>query len=168
MQKDFKLMLAALGVTFLFIVGFASLQDIKGNAGQVLSDMQGISVDPQVYDLSDVPINGGIVTKEYEVANTTREVLKLKKIATSCMCTEARVIADSGETKFFGMEHATDKNPPVNLEIAPGETVKVIVNFDPAAHGPQGVGPFERSVWLTFSDPAGLKELKFFGKVISG
>ena len=45
--------------------------------------------------------------------------------------------------------------------------MKVAVNFDPAAHGPQGTGPFDRVVILTFSDPAGVKELTFNGTVVS-
>lgn len=81
------------------------------------------------------------------------------------MCTEAKVRVGGKETKVYGMEHPGDKNPAINLEIPSGEQFEVGVNFDPAAHGPQGIGPFERSVWLTFSDPGGVEEVKFTGTV---
>lgn len=83
------------------------------------------------------------------------------------MCTTASVQIGEQETKFFGMEGHGDANPPVNIEVGSGEEGKVIVKFDPAAHGPQGAGPFNRVVYLNFSDPAGIKELTFSGTVVS-
>ncbi len=169
MKNDFKVMIGALGITFLIIVGGVALfGGEEGNTEQTsMSQVMGVETNPANYELGAVPINGGIVTKEYEIKNTTDKVIKFKKIATSCMCTQAKVSVGGKETRFFGMEHAMDKNPPVNLEFEPGQTGNVTVNFDPAAHGPQGVGPFNRSVLLTFSDPAGVKELKFSGTVVS-
>lgn len=157
-------MIAALGATFLLIIGFAFWQG--GKEEVVLGDISNVQVTPEFYKLGDIPINGGLVTKEYEIRNTTDSTMKLKKIATSCMCTQAKIKVGDKETRYYGMEHPTDKNPPVNLELAPNETAKVTVNFDPAAHGPQGTGPFDRTVMLTFSDPPGIKELKFNGTVV--
>ncbi len=166
---DSKILLGVLGITFLIIVGGVALfGGEKGNADQTpISQVMGVEANPANYELGAVPINGGIVTKDYEIKNTTDQVIKLKKIATSCMCTQVKVSVGGTETRFFGMEHAMDRNPPINLEFEPGQTGNVTVNFDPAAHGPQGVGPFDRSVWLTFSDPDGVKELKFSGTVVS-
>lgn len=107
------------------------------------------------------------MVKTYEVKNVSGNTLKLKKIATSCMCTKAKIKIGDRETRFFGMEGHTDKNPSVNLEFPKDAVATVIVEFDPAAHGPRGVGPFERIVYLTFSDPAGVKELKLSGTVIN-
>lgn len=165
MAKDIKIMLGVLIFSFLLIVGFAYLMGGKEEA--VLGDISGVQVTPGFYELGDIPINEGIVTREYEIKNTTESTIKLKKIVTSCMCTEAKIKVGDKETRFFDMEHPTDKNPPVNIELAPNETAKVIVNFDPAAHGPAGIGPFDRSIILTFSDPPGIKELTFNGTVVS-
>ena len=164
MPKDMKIMIGGIILTFLLVIGLAYLQG--GNEEAVLTDIGVIQTSPQNYDLGNVPINGGLVTREYEVTNESEDSVKLAKIATSCMCTQAKVITSSKETRFYGMEHATDKNPPVNVEIASGETARVAVNFDPAAHGPQGTGAFDRAVTLTFSDPKGVKTLKFFGTVV--
>ncbi len=167
-MKDIKILIATLVFSVILILGFAAFFGGKEDEEALVAGAQieGIEVNPAFYDLGDVPINGGLAIKEYEVKNTTGNTLKLKKIATSCMCTKASFQVGETKTKFFGMEGHGDKNPPVNIEIPAGLTGKVVVQFDPAAHGPQGVGPFDRSVFLTFSDPAGVKELKFNGVVV--
>ncbi len=165
MGKDIKIMLGAIVFTFLLIIGLAFW--LGGREEQTLTEVIGLQVNPEVHELGNVPIDGGIVTKEYEVKNTTDQTIKLKRVATSCMCTQAKVSVGGKETKLYSMEHPGDRNPPVNLEIPPGEIAKVIVHFDPAAHGPQGTGPFDRVVSLTFSDPVGIKELTFSGTVTS-
>lgn len=170
MNKDYKILIAALIFTFLLIVGFSALFGNKQQGEETMvagTKIEGLEANPEFYNLGDVPINGGLVTKEYEIKNTSGNTLRLKKIATSCMCTQAKVSLNGNETKFFGMEHGMDKNPPISFEVPANETAKVTVTFDPAAHGPQGTGSFDRMVWLTFSDPAGVKELKFSGTVVN-
>lgn len=164
MGKDTKVLLGIILATLVILVGGIFL--LGRGQEKVLGEVSGLEVTPSSYDLGEVPINGGIVAKEYEAKNTTEKTIRLKKIATSCECTSAKVRVGEKETRFFGMEHAMDKNPPVNLEVGAGQTAIVTVNFDPAAHGPEGVGPFERVVWLTFSDPVGVAELKFSGTVV--
>ena len=168
-MKDIKILIATLNFSVILIVGFAAFFGGKEDEEVLVAGAQieGVEANPGVYDLGDVPINGGLVTKEYQIKNTIGNTLKLKKIATSCMCTKASFQVEETKTKFFGMEGHGDKNPPVNIEIPAGQVGKVVVQFDPAAHGPQGVGPFDRSIFLTFSDPAGIKELKFNGTVVA-
>jgi len=162
-------MVGALALSFALVVGFALWQGGKGEGEvEILGKVvDGVVVSPESYEVGEVRMKDGIVTKIYEVKNTTENSIRLKKIATSCMCTQAKVKVGEKETRMFGMEGHGDKNPSVNLEIPADETAIVTVEFDPAAHGPQGVGPFDRIVWLTFSDPAGIKELKFNGTVIN-
>ncbi len=171
MAKETKILMGGAAFLILLIVGFAFLLGKDTTPSKETSSEEttvlGLELTPSFYDLGKVPINGGIVTKDYQVKNTFGKSLNLKKITTSCMCTTASVSVGDKTTKFFGMEGHGDKNPPVNLEVPEGETVKVTVNFDPAAHGPQGTGPFDRFVWLSFSDPAGVEELKFSGEVVS-
>lgn len=169
MPKDIKTILVLIAGTLVLIIGFAIWQGGKSqhpNNGVIGAEVVGLTSNPESYDLGDVPINGGLVTKEYEVKNTTDKTLKLKKITTSCMCTTASVAIGENVTKPFGMEMTGDRNAPVNLDLPAGASAKVTVKFDPAAHGPTGTGPFDRIVWLTFSDPAGVEELKFSGRVI--
>ena len=168
-MKDSKVLIGIVIATFLVIIGGVVLLGRNSSTGEpeATTEVLGIEATPAFYDLGEVPINGGIVTKEYSIKNTTDKTIKLKKITTSCMCTTASVQLGDKSTKFFGMEGHGDANPPVNIEIGAGQEGKVIVKFDPAAHGPQGTGPFDRMVWLTFSDPGGIKELTFNGSVVS-
>jgi hypothetical protein len=161
-----KMLVGIILVTILLIgAGVVLLGGKEASSSQVTSEVLGIEASPSFYDLGSVPINGGVISKEYVIKNASVRPIKLKKITTSCMCTTASVQIGGEETKFFGMEGHGDANPPVNIEIGVGEEGKVVVKFDPAAHGPQGVGPFNRVVWLTFSDPGGIKELSFSGTV---
>ena len=167
-MKDSKVLIAIVFTTLLLIGGGVVLLGGKSSApSDIPAEVLGIEASPSFYDLGDVGINGGIVNKEYSIKNTTDVPIKLKKVSTSCMCTTASVQIGGKETKFFGMEGHGDANPPVNIEVGSGEEGKVMVKFDPAAHGPQGTGPFNRVVYLTFSDPAGTKELTFSGTVVS-
>lgn len=152
-------------ISILIIVGVAVLISGKSatEAEIPTTEASGLTASPESYDLGEVAIKGGIVAKEYEVKNTTSQTLTLKKIATSCMCTTAKMKVGDKETRLFGMEMAGDKNPPLDMEIPAGETAKVSVAFDPAAHGPEGTGPFDRIVWLYFDQ--GVKELTFKGTV---
>lgn len=167
MANDIKIIIGAILFTLLLIVGFAFLQTKSTKEAQEIStqQIQGVSSDPDFYNLGSVPIKGGVVAKEYKIKNTTGNTMNLSKIATSCMCTTAKIKIGDKETRFFGMEMSGDMNPPVNLELQSGEEATISVNFDPAAHGPQGVGPFDRIVWLYFKQ--GIKELKFSGTVVN-
>ncbi|MBI2103712.1 DUF1573 domain-containing protein [Candidatus Woesebacteria bacterium] len=161
-----KILIIGTILTIAIIGGGVVLLANNKTESPITQEVLGLEVAPNSYDLGNVPINGGLVSREYEIKNTTDKTLKLKKIATSCMCTQAKVSINGNETKLFGMEGHGDQNPSVNLEVPSGATAKVTAVFDPAAHGPQGIGPVDRSVYLTFSDPVGVKELKFNGVVI--
>lgn len=169
MPKDTKILIGILLGTFILLGGlvFLSSRNSSGEEPKVTTEVQGIEVNPTSYSLGDVPINGGIVTKDYEVKNTSGKTLKLKKVSTSCMCTKAKVKIGDKESQLFGMEGMGDANPPLNWEMPDGQTATVTMDFDPAAHGPAGAGPIDRSIFLTFSDPAGVKELKFNGTVVA-
>jgi len=167
MKREIKIFIILGILFFVAILGLSILINRMPITSQVLSEASGVEVDPLYYDLGNVPIKGGIITKEYLIKNVSSQPIKLKRIATSCMCTTASFQFQDKKTDFFGMEMNGNKNPSLNIQIGVNETGKVVVRFDPAAHGPQGIGPFDRVVYLTFSDPAGVKELKFGGNVVS-
>ncbi len=129
-------------------------------------EAQGITVSPEsLIDLGQIPYSGGKVLKSFEIKNDSGRPLKLKKIATSCMCTTAKVEIGGKKTKEFGMEMNGDLNPLVDVDFPAGQTGTVTFSFDPTAHGPEGVGQFERVVTLFFD--SGFKELKFEGTVVN-
>lgn len=127
---------------------------------------QDVQITPESYDIGRVIMKNGFVTREYQIKNSSQNTLRVKNIVTSCMCTKAQVVLGDKKTRLYSMEMANAVNPNINFDI-PGETTaNLIVRFDPAAHGIQGVGPIDRSVYLTFLDPVGKKEVKFSGEVV--
>lgn len=166
MSKETKFIVGAALIALGVIVGLAFFVSTKGAKEKTLvtSEVQGIEATPTYYDLGDIPIKGGVVTKEYEIKNTSGKDMELIKIVTSCMCTSASVKVGDTETRFFAMEMGGDKNPLISVKLKKDEVGKVTVRFDPAAHGPEGVGPFDRIVWLYFD--SGMKELTFKGVVV--
>ncbi len=172
MTKDIKIFIGIIGFTFLLIVGFAVWLGGKDSPAKEVTatasvDIKDLEVNPASYDVGTIKMKDGNVIKTYEVKNTSEASMKLQRIATSCMCTKTKIKIGDKETREFGMEGMGDKNPPVNLELPSGQTATVTAIFDPAAHGPKGVGPFDRTVFLYFSNPTGTKELKFNGTVVN-
>ncbi len=161
------------GVVSLLVLGFGGLIFLQIKLNQKNSiptptnQVLGITANPQNYDLGEIAYSGGLVTRDYEITNTSDKTIKLKKITTSCMCTKAKVKIGDKETKLFGMEGMGGINPLLDgFEINPGQKAIVTAIFDPTAHGPQGVGPIDRQVTLTFSDPVGIKQVSFKGIVV--
>ncbi len=166
MNKESKFIIGAFIVTILLVVGLAFLVTTKQKTEAAISTnpIEGIEANPQNYDLGDVAYSGGLVTKEYEIKNTSGKDIKLLKIATSCMCTKASINVNGKESSSFGMEMTGVVNPTLSSTLKNGETARVSVKFDPAAHGLAGLGPVQRSVWLYFD--GGMKELTFNGNVV--
>lgn len=99
----------------------------------------------QTFDFGKISMAAGKVSHEYEIVNDFGEELKIEKIYTSCMCTEGYLVI--GDKKFgpFGMPgHAAV--PKVNQTLSPFEKAKIEAIFDPAAHGPAGIGKISRVV----------------------
>ncbi|MEK7526214.1 MAG: DUF1573 domain-containing protein [Patescibacteria group bacterium] len=137
------------------------------NSITTTEDAQKIEITPTFIDIGKVAFAGGIVSKEYEIKNNTDKSLVVRKIVTSCMCTKAAIEVSGKQTNYYAMEMGGDKNPRITFEIPAGKTAKLIAKFDPAAHGLKGVGKVDRSIWITFADPVGVKEVKFAGEVVT-
>lgn len=165
MSKETKLIIGAAVIVILLIVGLAFLVTGKQSAQAAIptNPVEGVEANPGNFDLGNVPYSGGLVTKEYEIKNTSGHDMKLMKIVTSCMCTVATVTINGKETIPYGMEMQVG-NAILNLTFKNGETAKVTSKFDPTAHGPSGIGPINRSIYLYFD--SGIKELTFAGNVV--
>ena len=65
------------------------------------------------------------------------------------MCTTAILKMSSGkELGPYGMPGHGGFAPSISQIVDPGEEITVKAIFDPAAHGPAGVGPIERAVYV--------------------
>ena len=98
------------------------------------------------YDFGTISMATGNVSITYRVRNASAAPLTINRIFTSCMCTTATLIMASGRKQGpFGMPgHGPLK--AVSAQLAPGEVALLELVFDPAAHGPSGIGRIERVV----------------------
>lgn len=126
---------------------------VSKNQTATLTGTPRIEVNPKEIDAGNVPINGGLVKKDFEIKNTGSGDLKIDDIWTSCHCTRAVLKVAGKESPEFGMDHAGFWSQT----LASGETAQLEVIFDPAFHGPQGVGPAVREIYLSTNDPQNKK-----------
>lgn len=118
-------------------------------SGQVASGktIGGLTVSEEGYDFGSISMAKGKVSHAFSVKNTADGPIVIAKLSTSCMCTTATLTVDGTRKGPFGMPgHGII--PKINQSIGPGKEAEVEVVFDPAAHGPSGVGRIDRLVYL--------------------
>jgi hypothetical protein len=123
-----------------------------------LQSSTALRAQPARYDFGRVPLAGGDVTTRYVVTNVTDGPVRLRDIYTSCNCTTATLrFGDGTVAGPFGMP---GHELPVSYDrvVQPGESFQVQVRFNPAAHGPRGVGHVTRSIVMK---PVGGPALEF-------
>ena len=99
------------------------------------------------FDFGTVSMAAGKVTHRYWIRNTGASPITIRRLYTSCMCTTAALVKANRKYDPYGMP-GHGFMPTINASMAPGETAIVEVVFDPAAHGPAGIGPVDRFVTL--------------------
>jgi len=100
------------------------------------------------FKFGSISMAAGKVSHLYRFRNASTAPIVLGKMYTSCMCTTAALVKSSGR-KFppVGMPGHTPIRP-LNETLQPNEEAMVEVVFDPAAHGPAGIGPIDRVVTI--------------------
>ncbi len=123
-----------------------------------------LTSDAPSFDFGRISMAAGNVSHRYSIKNTGTTPLTITEIFTSCMCTTATLTTRSArKVGPFGMPgHGLLAS--ISESLAPGEAAQVDVVFDPAAHGPAGVGPTARTVTIVNDAGAALK-LRFDGMV---
>lgn len=107
-----------------------------------------VEVGETDHDWGEIKINGGNAEKVFLIKNAGTGLLKLSGVSTSCMCTTAQVIIDGKESPFFAMHQ---KSSWVG-EIPAGKEAELKIVFDPAFHGPSGVGQMTRQIVVETND----------------
>lgn len=109
--------------------------------------------DASNYDFGSISMANGKVNHEFKIKNIGVEAVTISKVYTSCMCTTAVLIigdpsVGSGQVKKLGPYGMPGHVfiPTIGETLNPNEEATVDVVFDPAAHGPAGVGKIERAV----------------------
>lgn len=148
-KKTEKQIWYSVGIAVL--VGIAFLAMSGGNSGSDTASpysASALTAPENTFSFGNVPINGGVVSHEFVVRNDGEESILIEKVYTSCMCTTALITNASGK-KYgaFGMPgHGAPSD--TKIEVGPGESATVMAIYDPAAHGPSGIGFADRSIYL--------------------
>lgn len=127
-----KLIFLILGIAILGFFVYGYFKATPGVKNQTAPKPQ-IEIAPGSFDFGDISF-GQVVNYPFKVKNSGNQVLEIKRVATSCACTTAKV----------------DKE---NLN--PGEDGELLVTYDTAAMGggPHGRGKQERIIYIKSNDP---------------
>ncbi len=116
------------------------------------------------YDFGTISMAKGTVSHTFKIKNTSEEAVTVNKMYTSCMCTTASLSVGGKEFGPIGMP-GHGAIPRIDQVINPGEEANIEVVFDPAAHGPAGVGRIQRTV--TIENNAGQPVELLFAAVVT-
>lgn len=122
-----------------------------------------LTLDRNSHDFGTISMKNGLVRTAFSIKNSSNAPLSLDKIYTSCMCTEATLKIRGRTRGPFGMP-GHGFLAALRETLAPDEEAEVEVAFDPAAHGPAGVGMIQRAVMLE-SDEETLAEIRIKANV---
>ena len=111
-----------------------------------------LTAEETAFDFGVVQMYGGKVKHNFSLKNDGSRPVKISKIYTSCMCTEAMLISGQSKKGPFGMPGHNGLVTFANQEISAGESATIEVEVDPAAHGPQGTGPAKKAVYIETDD----------------
>lgn len=120
------------------------------------------------YNFGTINMKDGDVSHRFALKNNSDETVKIGEVSTSCMCTTAYLYDGAGTQKGpFGMPGHGGKSL-ANMEIGVGEAIELEAVFDPAAHGPQGVGKVKRVINIETNSQTNPKiQLIFEAEVIN-
>ncbi len=136
-------------ITVVVLAGAVFFGSKIGATPQVSTDTKvALNVSSDTFDWGNIDYDGGIVSKSFPIKNESDATLKLYNVKTSCMCTTAELKTPETTSRKFGM-HETSTEV---IEVKPQETAELLVEFDPAFHGPSGVGPITRTVTIDTND----------------
>ena len=130
------------------VVAISKSGDPENKKANLIDGFPGnLTTEESAFDFGAVSMAAGDVSHLFKVKNTSAAPVKIAKIYTSCMCTTATYVKGDKKMGPFGMPgHGIQ--PKINQILEPGAEAQIEVVFDPAAHGPAGVGKIERAVYL--------------------
>src|SRR3989338_6769107 len=143
-----SILIVILGIAGLVWWGRSAQNRVSANPNSNLS-ANALQALETLYDFGTISMKNGLVDHVFRVTNSSDKDILVKKISTSCMCTNVYIESIGGEKGPFGMEGHGGYVPPANETIRTGESRELKVVYDPNAHGPAGVGAINRFIYLT-------------------
>jgi len=120
----------------------------NNTASLPVGSVRALSVEGEVnYNFGSISMMNGTVNHQFKIKNEGSEAVTIRKMYTSCMCTTATLMKGGEQFGPFSMPGHVSV-PTINQVINPGEEAVVEAVFDPAAHGPAGIGRIGRAVIL--------------------
>ncbi len=141
------------GIIAILVIGgliFAARPDgTKEATAAVASSTSGVLVveEANKYDFGVISMAAGTVAHTFTLKNMGSEPVTLQKIYTSCMCTTAELAVGGKQFGPYGMP-GHSAIPRIDQLLNQNEEATIAVVFDPAAHGPAGVGRITRSITI--------------------
>lgn len=164
-KKNFPWTVLVIGAVLLIGL-YMIVNSGENNNSNIVASSGVLTVSEESWNMGAISMKNGLSYKEIELRNNTDFPVTVTEMETSCMCTTATITnADGtkGPTKGMVGHGSTTR---MSQTIAPGETAKLSVVFDPNAHGPNAVGPITRNVTLKTNSPdQPVIDLKFSGLV---
>jgi len=145
-----KLILGFIIGLFVLVGGSYALVNMSGSTSKIetSSNAKASIISKTDHDWGTIGISDGKVSATYKIKNDGTEPLKIFNVVTSCACTTAQIKIGNTTSPEFGMH---TKSQYVS-EIPPGKTAEVIATYDPAFHGPSGVGAISREITMETND----------------
>lgn len=167
MNNDIKIILGVIFFSLTIVVG--AVYFLSGPSSQKVSLQKTVGAKVQVleesFSFGDINYSGGNVLHSFRIKNTGDKDLEIANLATSCMCTQVFVKGPFGEGPKTSMKGMSKPSSWKGI-LKPGEEGEIVAVFDPAYHGPGGVGSISRTVSFETNDPNKLYvELLFEGVV---
>ena len=157
MDKESKIIIGGfLGLLILITGGMLWLSKTSASPSVEATSNANAVTKVVSHEWGEIGINDGNALAEFSISNDGTDTLKLFNVVTSCACTTAQIVVGDEVSPLFGMH--TKSN--YIAEVPAGDTAILKVEFDPAFHGPGGVGPVNRQIVVETNDP-GQPELNF-------
>lgn len=122
-----------------------NLQSSNNTASVTAGLPEVIAVEEKIFDFGKISMAKGEVSHSFTIKNTGEDPVIIDKMFTSCMCTTAVLKINGKAFGPYGMQ-GHGFIPKINQKLGVGEEAIVEATFDPAAHGPAGVGPIQRAI----------------------
>ncbi len=151
MKEQIKNIVVLSGIIIVVIIGLAWFTNSKTGTPTITTNGENggtLTFQESTYDFGTVSMAKGKVSKEFLLENKSDKNVQIGEVFTSCMCTSAELRMGDKFAGPFGMQ-GHGYTGKANLIVEPGKTLTVKVIFDPAAHGPSGVGPIERQIVIS-------------------
>lgn len=168
MTSEKKILFGIIGVTIIVLFAAIFFLTKSSSSKAVLEKTIGAKLESQEtdFDFKDINYSGSHAIHEFKIKNTGDKDLQIANLATSCHCTKVYFKSAKGEGPQFGMKGSSAPSDWVGT-LSPGEEGSIIADFDPAYHGPQGVGQISRIVSIETNDPdKPYVEFNFSGNVV--